>query len=366
MNYPLINNDSINQIYNFSYDETGTGKHFRGFPPGGLNRPPTDAIVRYQLNKNRLKRFFVSKNNNLHQISFDSKTIAKTYNFNEMSIKNISLNDVNGDIWAFADNFAYCINNANFNSKTRSLQLSEDTLFAKVDGIRNSIWQIEKKKIVLKDYYGTELFNANLPMEINSIIDCLIMQNTGEIFILAQSDLSTSGTILISYIKNRVGLDDLLYIDSYIEGIGDWGIHNVLAVSGDEFVKQYEDGVLTTLFDLSLYGINCNCIASLASNNIYVLDINNLLLNKINYLNGELIWNISVPSVTRPETMKIFGNFDGSCVWVGSYDSCCVILDNGDSAHLENNLYVAGTGNICGGLEKQLVMPHIWMKNENK
>jgi len=365
LNYPLINNNTIDQRYCFSYDQTGTSKHFRGFPAGGLNRPPADAIVRYQLNKNRLRRFFVSKNNNLHQISFDSKIIVKTYNFNELNIKNISLNDINGDIWAFADNFAYCINNADFNSKTRSLQLSEDTLFVKIDGIRNSIWQIEKRKIVLKDYYGTELFNSNLPMEINSVIDCLIMQNTGEIFILAQSGLSTSGTILISYIKNRVGLSDLLYIDSYIEGIGDWGIHNVLAVSGDQFVKKYEDGVLTTLFDLSSYGINCNCVSSLANNNIYVLDRSGLL-NKINYSTGELIWNISVPSVTRPETMKIFGNFEGDCIWVGSYDSCCVILDNGDSAHLENNLYVAGIGSMWDCLEKQLVLPHIWMKCENK
>jgi len=369
LNYPLINHNSQNQTHYFKYDETGTGKHFRGFPPGGLNRPTQGTLIRYQINKNRLKRFFTSKEHSLHQISLDSKSIVKTYNFNTIKIRNTSLNDINGDIWTFCDNnFAYCISNADFQSKTRSLFLSSDTLFIKVDGIRNSIWAIEKEKIILKDYYGAELLNKDLPLEISNVLDCLIVPNTGEIFILAT--LSASGTILISYLKNRSdgdssslsssSGDDLYYVVSDIDSISDWGINNVLCVSGDGWVKKYTNGVLTNLFSLS---ISCNYISSNANGYIYILDRSLSVLNKINSV-GTLIWSMSLPVVSRPETMKIAGNFDGSCIWVYSYDTCSIILDNGYSARLENDIRIGGIGSIWGCCEKQLVLPHAWIKNE--
>ena len=298
-------------------------------------------------------------------MSFDSKSIAKTYKFNELNIRCISSNDVNGDLWAFCDNnFAYCVQNADFQSKTRSVLLNEETIFVKVDGARNSIWQIEKGELVLKDYWGTELFSEILPLEINRVVDCLIIPNTGEILVLAESGQSISGTILFSYIRNRVGLDDLLYVDDHIEGISDWGIRNVLAVSGDGFVKKYENGVLTNVFDLSPYGINCNCVSSMAGNDIYVLDRNMPMLYKIDN-GGTLVWNIYLPGSSRPETTKMVANFDGKCVWVSSYDSCAVILDNGYYANLENDLWIGGIGDMWSCCEKQLVLPHVWTKNEN-
>ena len=364
LDYPLINNNSQNQNYLFLYDQTGTGKHFLPFPSEGLNKPSQSTIVRYQLNKNRLKRFFISKANNLYQVSCDSKYIAKTYDFNGINIINTSLNDVNGDLWSFCDNnFVYCISSADFQSKTRSLSLNDETIFVKVDGIRNLIWQIENNKIVSKDYYGTELFNENLPMEINEVIDCIIIPNTGEIFILAKSNASTSGTLLISYIRNRTG-SDLLYIDSYIEGMGEWSINNVLIVNGDGFIKKYENGILTNLFDLSTYGINTNYISSMGGKDIYILDRTNGMLNKIND-SGILVWDISLPYTSKPETMKIQTNFDGQCIWIFAYDFCSIILDNDYYAHLENCLNFSGIGDLWGCCEKQLVLPHVWIKSEN-
>jgi len=209
----LINHNTINNTEYFSYDTTGTGKHFIPFPTTGLKRPPHNTIVRYQINKNRCKRFFLSKTNNLYQISLDSNFIKNQYDFNDKNILNISLNNINGDICSFCDNgFLYKIDNADLNSKTKSMFLGNDILFLKVDGTRNCLWQINKNDICLKNYYGIEIFSETLPIEINRVLKCIICKNTGELFILAESALAISGTVLISYLKNR-GTSDFYYTD---------------------------------------------------------------------------------------------------------------------------------------------------------
>jgi hypothetical protein len=300
----------------------------------------------------------------------DARNITKKYSLNSINTSNISVNNVNRDVFVLGDNKTiYCIPNADFKT-TRSIQSSNQTIFTKIDSARNLIWQIEKERLVLKNYSGNSLLNIYLPHPISNVFNCKINCNTGELFVLAKSDDSTFGTEIISYLKNRNSksfyspIGDLVVIDQYATDIGLWRLNGVLIVSEDGFIKNMTNGVISNLYDLSSYGIVPSLIESKFNNAIYVFDKNSLRLNKINPNSGTLMWQLEINSVVETEELKMNANFDGKCVWL-TERVVRLIIDEDYRGFIENEYSIHIPGEAFTTIEELVNIPHAWIKSQN-
>ena len=366
---PIITHNTKDNSGYFSYDQTGTGKHFIPYPPEGINFPTNGTLVRYSINKNRLKALFVSKRSSIYQFQMDARNITKKYSLNSINTSNISINDVNRDVFVLGDNKTiYRIPNADFKT-TCSIRSSNQTVFTKIDSARNLIWQIENERIVLKNYSGNSLLNIYLPHAISSVLNCRINRNTGELFILAKSDYSTYGTEIISYLKNRNSksfyspIGDLVVIDQYATDIGLWRLNGVLIVNEDGFIKSMTNGIISNLYDLSSYGIAPSSIESKFNDTIYVFDKSSLILSKIDPNHGTLMWELEVNSVAETEKLKMNANFDGKCVWL-TERAIHLIIDEDSRGVIENEYSIHSPGEAFATIEELVNIPHAWLKSQ--
>ena len=269
--YKLTTNEEIKGVISGEfYYSLDNGENWIDYPLGEQGKAFYSAYkMKLVVNAGELNDVFASKNGIIYKIYAQGNGVSETYTVGSFNGTSLSLDIRNNDVYLTGQNkTAYKVDSSPIlKSADNSINLLEEPLGIAVDGTRNSMWQINRNRVYLKDLEGNEIFNVDLPYEIDTEHSS---SSSSELYSSFSSSSSSSSSNTACACDSWEG-----HIRSYSEG---GGCGNTYTGKSD-----FRIGTYNTLYSKDLYSycelkVSANYIGSSGRWRVYVYDKDDALM----------------------------------------------------------------------------------------
>ena len=345
---PSLLRSSWSTTGEFQWDPLEDGNWVE-FPRFGIAHPFPGIPVRFGYTPAGCTPHVILKDGNLYSMACEGGGIVFSSSYPGLEASAFHVDQGNGSIWALSHPSRTVYRFSPSLAMAGDIRADNTVLDVIPDSPRQSLWFIEANAATLRDYSGNILSSNPTPMPITAVRDSMVCRNTGDLMFLADS----GGSGRFMHFGRAEGFLYSATVDS--RSISRWGARSATIATGlDHKVLKYAYPFgISTLVDLSFYGIRTDVIRTNGGEDWYVLDRRHLVLSKISGQSGTPLWFVDLPASPGLQGYGFDVNHDSGFprpipFWSSSMAGAC--LDFGNNGLLTGHVAVSGTGSTFGSV----------------